>query len=190
MIDWIARNWRDHWLGSFVWWQSVAALLQASFAVALYVVTRRYVKLTKTLTEAQVTQIRLMQQATKRELYERRLKVFLSTMDFLSNFVTHVKVEIADIQKFSRATLEAEFLFDKDVLDLLDKIRISGLDHRTMSVTVEQIQDPEKQHQMRLDVLRLENWLCEEAFSEAKLTFRRYLSLTDSELEALLPPPA
>lgn len=84
----------------------------------------------RTLTKAQGTQIKLMQQATKRELYERRLKLFLATMDFLSNF-----------QKFSRGTLEAEFLFEKDVLDLLDKIRKSEQDHRTMRVTVERIQD-------------------------------------------------
>jgi hypothetical protein len=113
MIEWIARNWREQWLGNFAWWQSFAALLQASLALALYLVTRKYVDLTKTLTAAQVTQIKLMQQATKRELYERRLKLFLSVMEFLSNFGTYLRVEIADIQKFSRATLEAGFFSRK-----------------------------------------------------------------------------
>jgi len=54
MWDWFARNLRHEWLGNLAWWPGAAAVVQAIFAVLLFWITMKYVRLTKKLVEAQI----------------------------------------------------------------------------------------------------------------------------------------
>src|ERR1700722_4121073 len=103
-------------IGDPAWWQAIAALLQGAVAIALLCLTRKYVTLTNDLVKLQADIVTLQKDAVRRELYERRVKVYDCTMALLAGFARDVRVEFADIQSFFRDTREAEFLFEGDVI--------------------------------------------------------------------------
>src|SRR5260370_42649605 len=119
--------------GDPAWWQALAGLFQAVFAAAIVFVTQRYVGLTNRLvtSQEQVAAIQehvvksqanlvklkeqvvrsqeelvtLQKQAVKRELYDRRLKVFLSILAFIAQFARELKIALPDVHQLLSDTL-------------------------------------------------------------------------------------
>lgn len=160
-------------IGDPAWWQAVAALLQGAVAIALLCLTRKYVNLTDNLVKLQADVVTLQSNAVRRELYERRLKVYDCTMALLARFARDVRVEFADIQTFFRDTREAEFLFDRDVVAFLEQVVKNLNEHWQLREDTED--------QARLNSRnKLELWLVSTAFDEAKGVFGRYLRVTEN----------
>jgi hypothetical protein len=154
--------------GDPAWWQAFAGFIQAVFALALFVVTKRYVTLTKAVVQLERQNLRLA-------LYDRREQICTETMGFLANFVKDMKIEFTEIQSFLRDTREAEFLFEADVVDFLRELREKALEHHAKSVTYEKTHNQELLNRVH----KLEGWLAETAWAEAKRIFGRYLRLAE-----------
>ncbi len=56
------------------------------------------------------------------ETYEKRLKIYTATQDFLDNILKDGKAEYANIFLFSNRTSEVIFLFDKPIQDKIEEI--------------------------------------------------------------------
>jgi hypothetical protein len=61
-------------------------------------------------------------------LYEKRFAIFVATLCFLQDIGAKGKTSYDRVEKFQLAVAEAEFLFEKDVVDLLEKMRTNGID--------------------------------------------------------------
>lgn len=168
-------NWYISLPGDPAWWQAVAGLLQAGFAVAIFVVTRRYVALTHDLVRLQADVVKLQKDTERRELYDRRIEVYEKCMAFLSSFLRDMKFEFEDIVAFLRDTRRAEFIFDADVKALLDQIYAKANDHRSLSRVPELRRTREQNDRIN----QAEQWLVVTAFEEAKQIFGRYLRLVE-----------
>ena len=66
--------------------------------------------------------------------YERRLRVYQAVIAFLSCVHGNLKPEISDLQKFSSATAEADFLFKPEIPAYLNEIVNRGLKLRAAHV--------------------------------------------------------
>jgi len=153
--------------GDPAWWQALAGILQAAFAIAIFVVTRRYVKLTGDLVTLQGEVIALQRQTAQRELYDRRVKVYDTTRTFMAKFSRDVKIEFRDIQELLRDTREAEFLFEKDATGFIDELWHKANEHRVRST------------QSPLGLEALEEWLMVTSYQDAKRIFGRYLKIAE-----------
>jgi hypothetical protein len=57
------------------------------------------------------------------ELFDRRYKVYAATKGFLVSIMKDARLDLNALSVFYAGTSDAEFLFDKDVLDYLEQIR-------------------------------------------------------------------
>ena len=62
------------------------------------------------------------------ELFDRRYKVFAATKKFLVVIMRHARFQDKDLFEFYADTADAEFLFDKDVLEYLKQIAHRAID--------------------------------------------------------------
>jgi hypothetical protein len=61
------------------------------------------------------------------DLYNKRYSVFYSLMTMLAHISRHGKIDLTQVNDFSRATKEAVFLFDEDINTYLETIREKAL---------------------------------------------------------------
>jgi hypothetical protein len=85
--------------------QAFTGVVQILLASALIWVTWRYVRLRGALVKLQADIVDLQKQGERRELFDRRVKVYESVMAFLAAFAQDVKVELPAIMQFYRDTM-------------------------------------------------------------------------------------
>lgn len=68
------------------------------------------------------SQYRLEKAKFRRDLYERRLTIFNSTLKLLSGVMRNANVEMNDLIQFLQETNQSYFLLGKDITDYLDEI--------------------------------------------------------------------
>ncbi len=107
-------------------------------------------------------QWRINKNKLRLDLYERRLNVYRSTINFIGTAVRDSNIEIEKIIEFRTATSEAEFLFDKEVREKLDIIYDNAIKLRYRSI---------KEN----DESALLFWFSNQ-YDEVTNIFRRYLS--------------
>jgi len=110
VCEWIIRNWQHQWLGNFAWWQAVAGVVQAAFAVLLFYITRDLARLGR-------FQSQLQKQSLKIALFQKRLDTFLALMGFLANGAT----ERTNASQLLRGTNTADFLFGPEIETFIKK---------------------------------------------------------------------
>ena len=62
------------------------------------------------------------------ELFDRRYKVYAATKKFLVDIMKYARFEHSNLFEFYAGTADAEFLFDKDILDYLKQIGDRAID--------------------------------------------------------------
>lgn len=165
-------------LGDPSWWQAFAGAAQALLAFAIFWATLRYVRLTKELVQLQAEIVKLQKQGERRELYDRRLKLYKGVMGFLGAFTPDFKIDTQAIIQLYRDTSEAEFLFDVEIANFIKEMAGKAGNYKSLRPeTVYQLGDLEKI--ARVEELQL--WLGITAFDEAKRKFGQYLRLVDYE---------
>jgi hypothetical protein len=172
-------NWCLSLPGDPAWWQTGAAILQVGLALAIFLVTRRYVVLTADLVKLQADVVKLQKDTERRDLYKRRIKVYEKTMAFLGLFAQEMSLQLEEIIAFLRNTRQAEFLFDADVTTLLDEIYAKAHKHRSLS----QVAGPRRTDEQNAQINEAEEWLTGTAFEATKRTFGRYLRLVEPPVE-------
>ncbi|HZY74547.1 MAG TPA: hypothetical protein VFE22_15670 [Edaphobacter sp.] len=165
--------------------QSIAAAVQALFAILIFVATRRYVAITSSLAKVSENQFLLQREAFRANLYEKRLKVFRATTEFLAKFAAEVRTEQQDIHKLLRDTNEAQFLFGPEVVAFISELRHRALEHRKKSQLVDDPREIGRRDELMADVHRLEDWLMVEAFQAAREKFAPYLKFNDKDIGAM-----
>lgn len=71
----------------------------------------------------------------RHELYDRRLAVYVATMEFLSQILRNAKATDEERRDFLHRTRESLFLFDDDLAEYLDSLYKKSIDlrsHETM----------------------------------------------------------
>jgi hypothetical protein len=125
-------------------------------------------------------QYRLSKLNTRRELYDRRLKVFRSTMQFISSVVMAAAVDVQRQQRFLYETAEADFLFGPEVRKYIHEVYRKGNEFRLAEhkMSGSRAADNQAAQKAADDWERLTNWFAEQ-FDEARSLFKKYLSLGD-----------
>ena len=72
-------------------------------------------------------QYQLGQRQFRHELYDRRLKVFQAARSFLSDIAREGKARFHRCVQFYAESSEAEFLFDHDIVSLMEELYSRGL---------------------------------------------------------------
>ena len=167
-------NWCLSLPGDPAWWQAFAGVAQAILAVALFYVTHKYVKLTAELVRLQADVATMQKQAERRELYDRRVKVYDVLMSFLALFARDMKIELQAIIQLYRDTREAEFLFGSEIPEFIKLAATAAHEHRSLrpdaAIAAGDVKKMER-------INEVENWLAGKALEEAKEKFGRYLRL-------------
>jgi len=172
----MSTSWCVSLPGDPAWWQAFTGVVQAVLAFAVFYVTRRYVELTGHLVTMQRDIVNLQKQAERRELYDRRLRIYNAVMSFLAKFAQDVKIDLQSIIQLHPDTRDADFLFGPEIPDLIKKIAQEA--HRHRALRPDQAiatGDMERLHQIE----EIENWLMVSAFEEAKAKFGVYLRLSE-----------
>jgi hypothetical protein len=165
--------------------QALAAVVQAAFAILIWIVTRRYVNLTRDLVSASENQLQVQRQQFRAALYERRLMVFRATMGFLADFLGNLQIEMPKLVAFRRDTLEAEYLFSEEIGTYLDQIAKKASEHYVLSKRRNDPRDVNRITELLSQIHSLEVWFAEDAFKEGKELFGRYLRLSEQDIEQL-----
>jgi hypothetical protein len=163
MWQWLAQN-----SGGLA---AVAALLQVVVAVFIYCITARYVAVTKSLADLQAELARIEKENARRELFDRRVKVYDCVMSHLVNFAAKSKFEHAEVHQFWLDTRNAEFLFEADVTDFLSDVGGAAAEFRALQAGPSGF----AMHRQRA----LEQMFKTEFFDRARTVFGRYLHLGD-----------
>jgi hypothetical protein len=120
----------------------------------------------------------VQKEGERRELYDRRIKLYHSLTAFLSKFASDMKVDgIQEIMQLHRDTREAEWLFGPEIPELIRQVANKANQHHTLNVAVGGVASGDVAHIQRINAL--EEWLTVTAFREAKEKFGRYLKLAE-----------
>jgi hypothetical protein len=118
--------------------------------------------------------------------YERRLRVYQAVIAFLSCVHGNFKPEISDLDKFSSATAEADFLFKPEISAYLLEIVNRGLKlhasrmqkHHAVNQTDAPTSFPHYvAEQVESDILEQQMWFAKQR-EVAKAKFKMYLDVT------------
>jgi hypothetical protein len=116
--------------------------------------------------------VNLQKEGERRELYDRRIKVYHSLMSFLSKFVSDMKdFSIQEIGQLHRDTREAEWIFGPEIPELIRQVANKASEHRSY-VAVGVASGDER-------LTALEEWLTVPAIQAAREKFGRYLKLAE-----------
>ena len=108
-MNWFGQNWQS-WLASGTWWQSLASICQALFAVLLYKATERNIALTKAFADAQNAIVAIEKQNQKAAVYERRFLIYEHALGAIYVFTRGLQVHPDALGRLGRAMIEAKFL--------------------------------------------------------------------------------
>ena len=89
------------------------------------------------LTVIVVQQFLLAKEKFKLDMFEKRFAVFNSLNLFIADAVVKPKVTAESIQKFSTDTQVASFLFENDILILIEEVKRKGREMRFLDDTLE-----------------------------------------------------
>lgn len=115
-------------------------------------------------------------QRLKFELYDKRFEVYLSVRALISEIVLKAAIESEKIIEFSKDTREAEFLFDKDILDYIKELIDKSAELCKFSMLQEQVRSHNNLYKLNEDKLELLKWFSFQA-EAASIKFGKYLSL-------------
>lgn len=111
------------------------------------------------------------------DLFDRRYRVFEATRKFLSAIFSNSDFSDAQLFEFYGGTSDAEFLFDRDVVDYLKQIRERSLDmrlHKTLFEPLPVGEERSRHVQASHDQLL---WLGEQ-LTAGRVVFAPYLSFS------------
>lgn len=113
----------------------------------------------------------------KHDLYERRLVVYDSLMEFLADVVRLGNCNLKTLLEFNRRTRESRFLFGKDVSEYLQRVYENGVDLHTAEEQFAAL--PQGEEKIAVIKKRTEKtkWLSDQ-FIEAPDLFEKYLRLS------------
>jgi hypothetical protein len=143
---------------------SFAAALAPTTAVAtIYIAYRQY---------------RLEQLKLKRELYEKRLAIFNSTVVLLAHIMRHANVDNATLFKFVADTNESYFLLGKDIHDYLWSLYVKGIELQSLREKLYESGLPVGEERTRVarEKAELLIWFGNQ-FDVARETFAKHLGL-------------
>lgn len=99
------------------------------------------------------------------DLYDRRLNIYRSIMNFISTVTQDGEVNIEDIIKYKVLTSDAEFLFDKEVKEMINEIYNNALKFRKKNIK-------------NMDDTDLLAWFTEQ-YDTVNEIFQKYLSFKE-----------
>jgi hypothetical protein len=133
-----------------------------------------------TAVSVSVYQARLQNAANKHSLYEKRIRVYLSIMHFLSVVAIEGRVDLDKAFVLLRETNETEFLFGPEVQTLVEEIYQKGIELRTAATLANANRgNADLLAKYRAPEDDLTAWLTTTARDRAKQSFRPYLRLVD-----------
>jgi hypothetical protein len=203
-------NWSWDWLSqNSAAVQGIAAMLQVLAALLIFVITWRYVNLTNDLVKATENQgrltesmlaasqqqIELQNKSIRVDLYDRYLKIYEALRMFLIEFSRPLALEMENIYKLDRLTVEAPFLLGPPAQQFIALVRKNSLEHwETLEqLTVWQLHkdrgQPVRDYQELLDKKHeLEQWLVQDGFSLAIEYFRPYIGFAAADPDLPVSP--
>jgi hypothetical protein len=120
------------------------------------------------------------------DLFDRRYRVFDAARKFIAHIHSHAAVDGSQLFEFSAATLDAEFLFDADVVSFLDEMKKHALSLRLVQKRLESLpvgDERTRQAQIENDAIA---WF-DEQFTPVKHMFTPYLGFANVRLTAIPP---
>ena len=184
--------------------QGIAAVVQVLVALLIAGITLWYARLTRGLMRATENQVRLSEnlltatqqqvelqtKAARIALYERHLKLYKAVRWFLNEFHPHMRLDMPNLFKLRRLTVESSFLLQSSALQFIRDVDKNALAHWSTEHKLESWSlhkergDPVEDHQKLMDEKHeLEKWLTSDAFILTDEHFKPYLGFTVSELE-------
>jgi hypothetical protein len=114
----------------------------------------------------------------KAELYDRRLQVYQSVVDFIAQAMRNGTLANEDFGRLSMGTAQAFFLFGQDVMDYIQTVREKGA---ALLRTSEELHSPNPEHQAQRSKLSAERaelatWFGYQ-FDESRRVFAQHLAL-------------
>ncbi|MEW6143605.1 MAG: hypothetical protein AB1598_01160 [Thermodesulfobacteriota bacterium] len=112
------------------------------------------------------------------ELYDKRFEIYLSIKTFISYIVSKADVDIDRAFQFLRETREAEFLFDKEILEYTDEMYKKALKIHAIVASYESLPTGDRRTELVNEQLSLVTWFSSQVEIASK-KFSKYLSLKD-----------
>lgn len=106
-------------------------------------------------------------------IYEKRYKVYDSVMNLISKIVGEAQISIEDIREYTSSKIEADFLFDKDIIDHLGLIYKQAIAFRKYNKNIE-ITDGDKRDIAIEKESELLQWFAD-TMKPTKELFSKYL---------------
>ncbi|MBU2960440.1 hypothetical protein KO516_06340 [Citreicella sp. C3M06] len=127
-------------------------------------------------------QWRVSRQTFREKLFDRRFAVFDETQLFIHEIIKSGKVDPVNIRDYSRRFRRAAFLFDRKMLDYLEKIFKCACDMNTFAMMLEadHLSEDERKAYVKKHMDEL-SWLMEQ-FEVLYEKFRPYLNLEENRL--------
>ncbi|WP_282244863.1 hypothetical protein [Stenotrophomonas sp. PS02300] len=131
-------------------------------------------------------QVRINESKLRLDFYDRRLKVYGAVKDLIGAFMANATFTQDDLAEFREGTVEADFLFGKDVQEYIRQMdeRIRGLiieEHRYRQGV--RGEDGKIAHSYE-KIDELHDWILEQP-SAAKAVFQPFLALEPKEEKGL-----
>jgi hypothetical protein len=124
-----------------------------------------------------INQYRLQKLRWRLDLYDKRYRVFLNTMEFLSFVVARHNVDDDSLTKFLRGSKDKEFLFGDDIKDYLDELYSKGLDLQLIETELKDTPVREEWNAKVKKSSQLFQWFTKQ-FEVSKRLFREYLAIS------------
>lgn len=117
-------------------------------------------------------------QKLKYDLYEKRFKIYLSLMKFLSKIIRDSNITIEDLNLFLIETNESIFLLDNDICEYLDLIYNKGCEIRLCNTALDDRNLPigEDRNKLAEEQYNLSIWFSEQ-YKLSNKKFDKYLHI-------------
>lgn len=114
----------------------------------------------------------------RRELYEKRLAIFNSTMQLLSHIFRYSVADDGTLYKFVADTIESEFLLGKDIRDYLWNLYLKGIELQELREKLYESNLPDGEERTRVARAKADLlvWYGNQ-FEVAREKFAKHLSL-------------
>lgn len=117
---------------------------------------------------------------TRRELYERRLPVYNSVMEFISKVITNPDVKIEVCHTLLKETHEKSFLFETEVKDYIDELYNKGVELKKVNKMMGKFRNDENKNEEYLKYCNKEEelliWFSKQ-YDRSESIFGSYLKI-------------
>ena len=89
----------------------------------------------------------LAKEKFKLDLFEKRFAILKAVESYLSDTIVSRKGSIERVQQFYANTMTANFLFDEDIINFAEKLKVKGLNLKDLDNVIEALPEGDERHE-------------------------------------------